>query len=365
MDAIISASVFVVPLLAIATTFEWPATGWFLSSTLNFTFTLRATLSLCLAATLLSILQILSHLLHYNEPRRQRFVIRILLMVPIYAIDSFASFYAYGSSTYIDVARDTYEAYVLYNFFHLLMDLLGGDEATVSAWHKAGMKRMPHSFPVSLVYKDFALDKSTLQNFRIYLIQYVIISPLMTIVQFILSYEGLFDDSNWDFLNNGHIYIAVIRCVSVTFAFTALFYFYLATKKLLHHYHPTGKFIAIKLVVFLSFWQAVVVGQIGARHWLPHSWKQAVFSWSEHLESVTDETLEINLENIMLLCEMLVTAVLHHFVFSYKEFEDKNNNKAKKNMSFVARVFHAFSITDVWGETKASTKTMIDNKKKQ
>ena len=78
---------------------------------------------LCVSASLLTVLQIALHLTHYYNPTSQRYVVRILLMVPIYAIDSFWGYMDYRASSLIAVARDTYESYVLYNFFCLLMEM--------------------------------------------------------------------------------------------------------------------------------------------------------------------------------------------------------------------------------------------------
>jgi len=47
--------------------------------------------------------------------------------------------------------------------------------------------------------------------------------------------------------------------VSISLALYALFLFYFATKDLLRPYDPVLKFLAIKSIIFLSFWQGVFV----------------------------------------------------------------------------------------------------------
>ena len=133
---------------------------------------------------------LLTHLLHYTSPIRQRYIIRILLMVPIYAIDSYWCYIFYHEATWISIARDTYEAYVLYNFFALLMDYVGGEDGCVAAWAQehamkqthtessknastttgkhqkriadAGVPTMPHSFPMNYILAPMKLNPSTL-----------------------------------------------------------------------------------------------------------------------------------------------------------------------------------------------------------
>ena len=60
-------------------------------------------------------------------------------------------------------------------------------------------------------------------------------------------------------LDGGYAYVAFIQNASITYAFYYLVLFYLALHDYLSPYNPTLKFICIKSVLFLSFWQGVVV----------------------------------------------------------------------------------------------------------
>ena len=51
----------------------------------------------------------------------QPFVVRIMWMVPIYAVDSWLALRFMGAAIYLDTVRECYEAYVLYNFFSYLL----------------------------------------------------------------------------------------------------------------------------------------------------------------------------------------------------------------------------------------------------
>ena len=46
---------------------------------------------------------------------------RILWMVPIYAVNSWLALRFVNASIYLDTVRECYEAYVLYNFFAFLL----------------------------------------------------------------------------------------------------------------------------------------------------------------------------------------------------------------------------------------------------
>lgn len=62
-----------------------------------------------IAACLLAFFLIYRHLKHFTEPKPQTNICRILLMVPIYSIDSWLSIYYRHYSVYFDIIRDAYE----------------------------------------------------------------------------------------------------------------------------------------------------------------------------------------------------------------------------------------------------------------
>jgi hypothetical protein len=56
-------------------------------------------------------------------------------------------------------------------------------------------------------------------------------------------------------LDQGYIYITSVYNFSISLALYGLFLFYTATRDLLHPYNPVLKFLTVKSVIFLSFWQ--------------------------------------------------------------------------------------------------------------
>lgn len=56
-------------------------------------------------------------------------------------------------------------------------------------------------------------------------------------------------------INEGYLYITIIYNFSVSLSLYALFLFFFATSDLLRPYEPVLKFLTIKSVIFLSFWQ--------------------------------------------------------------------------------------------------------------
>ena len=103
-------------------------------------------LSFCIVATLLTVHQIRQHL-HWNTaPRLRRYIIRIISMVPIYAWSSWLGLTYPEAALYFDFLRECYEAFVIYCFFQLLVQALGGEERL--AYRLAGKEKVQqHQVP--------------------------------------------------------------------------------------------------------------------------------------------------------------------------------------------------------------------------
>lgn len=54
---------------------------------------------------------------------------------------------------------------------------------------------------------------------------------------------------------SGYLYVTIIYNISVSLSLYALFLFYFSTRELLSPYSPMLKFLMVKSVIFLSFWQ--------------------------------------------------------------------------------------------------------------
>lgn len=75
------------------------------------------------------VLVVIQHFLHYTQPHLQRFVVRIIWMVPIYSIESWLSLRFKAEAIYLQTARECYEAYVIYSFYMFLARYIGTNRA--------------------------------------------------------------------------------------------------------------------------------------------------------------------------------------------------------------------------------------------
>jgi len=72
----------------------------------------------------ISFWDITQHLAHFTKPYLQKHIVRILWMVPIYAVNAWIGLVFPAASIYFDSIRECYEAYVIYNFMRYLLNYL-------------------------------------------------------------------------------------------------------------------------------------------------------------------------------------------------------------------------------------------------
>lgn len=100
----------------------------------------------CLLAVGLSTFLLAQHLRHFTVPNQQRYIVRIVLIVPLYAIYSFLCMLFVGASVYLAILRDTYEAFCFLQFFKLCAFFVGGEEELATQLAGEPMLKLP--FPL-------------------------------------------------------------------------------------------------------------------------------------------------------------------------------------------------------------------------
>ncbi|KAF8794842.1 transmembrane protein 184B-like [Argiope bruennichi] len=210
------------------------------------------------SALLITCYQIYLHLCYYTSPAEQRWIVRILFIVPIYAFDSWLSLLFFHDMYYIyfDSVRNWYEAFVIYNFLSLCYEYLGGESNIMAEIRGQPIKS-------SLLYGTCCLSGKTytigiLRFCKQATLQFCAVKPLMSVITLILQPFGKYSDGDFR-PDSGYLYITIIYNISITLALYGLVLFYFATKELLSPYEPVWKFCTIKSVIFLSFWQGVVL----------------------------------------------------------------------------------------------------------
>jgi|TARA_B110000208_G_scaffold71625_1_gene92120 hypothetical protein len=252
-----------------------------------------ASLLFATLATATSLYNAVNHLRNYTQPAVQRHVVRILLIVPTYAVSSFLSFTFSPASLIFTTVRDVYEAYVIYCFLMLILAWAGGEELCIHKMSAKGALRHPP--PMCCIVQS--LNTRFLKQVKQGTIQFVVIKPIMAFISLVLLAFGVYDHPAWQWISG------IIYNISYTVALYALFMLYLATKKCLKTYKPVRKFFAVKSIVFLTYWQSLAFQLIALV--LPISF-------------TVEDQMQWN--SFVLSIEMFLFALLHVHSFPWWEF---------------------------------------------
>ncbi|VAI39349.1 unnamed protein product [Triticum turgidum subsp. durum] len=251
----------------------------------------------------------------------------ITLGQQVYAVMSFISLILPDNAIYFTSIREIYDAWVIYNFFSLCLAWVGGPGAVVVSLNGRTLK--PSWFLMTCCFPAIPLDGRFIRRCKQGCLQFVILKPILVVITFILYAKGKYEDGNFS-VNQSYLYITIIYTISYSMALYALALFYAACRDLLRPYNPVPKFIIIKSVVFLTYWQGVLVFLAAKSRFIKNAEKAA------------------DLQNYVLCVEMLIAAIGHLFAFPYKEYAGAN---ARPSGGFRESLLHALKFNDFYHDT--------------
>lgn len=267
-------------------------------------------------ALISSIQHITKHLIYYNKPYLQKYIVRILWMVPIYSLDAWLAMVLPGSAVYLDVLRETYEAFVIYSFMSYLSNYLHYDlniQQTID--FKPGVK---HLFPFCFLGYTSG-GRLFMHRCRQGILQYVVVRPVTTLLAVISQISGIYGEGRYS-LSETYIYLLFVNNVSQITAMYCLVIFYTGYKMELAAIKPLPKFLSIKLVVFFSFFQSVLISLI------------INFQTTDSQEDKLATSRWI--QDFLICIEMLFASFMHHYAYSYKPFIESPIQDASESCCF-------------------------------
>eukprot|EP01103_Thecamoeba_quadrilineata_P010686 TRINITY_DN2373_c0_g2_i1.p1 TRINITY_DN2373_c0_g2~~TRINITY_DN2373_c0_g2_i1.p1 ORF type:complete len:507 (-),score=78.59 TRINITY_DN2373_c0_g2_i1:160-1680(-) len=263
-----------------------------------------------LLASAISFVLIWNHIHHYDEPDLQRQIIRIIFMIPVYAISSFLCLPFPAYADYINTFRDCYEAYVLWTFLSLLISVLGGEVALEEVLEKQPKSKHPAPF----CCLKFQPGRSFLRLCKQMILQYVWVLPALSFLSVILTATNTIN-ANSLAPDSPTLWMVVVENISVTFSLYYLVLFYMVTKELLVEFRPMPKFMCIKTVIFFSFWQDMLISGLVFLGWIPS------------YDGLTPDELGTCIQDWLICIEMLPIAIAHAYGFGYSTFKSSDVKK--------------------------------------
>ncbi|EPQ30311.1 uncharacterized protein PFL1_02426 [Pseudozyma flocculosa PF-1] len=300
---------------------------------------------MALVATVSSIWLIWKHLTYYTQPSQQRHIVRLLIMVPIYAIVSFMSYLFYHEALYYQTIRDCYEAVLVTSFFYLLVSYTGDTRSEVHAVFRS-LEVGKWVWPLgSWKYRPDGMH--FLWIMKISVLQYAIVRPVCTLAAVGLEYFDLYCLASW-MPWFGHVWCVTLISISVTVAMYCLIAFYYPIRHLVDPYKPILKFLAIKTIVFITFWQDTFLSFLVS------------FDVIKNTQYFSAEAIQVGINALLQCFWMMLFGFIHIKAFSYLPYRPAD--RARTTLRGRA-LLNVLDFRDWFWEMKDSTNYMRARRK--
>ncbi|KAF2875311.1 organic solute transporter Ostalpha-domain-containing protein [Massariosphaeria phaeospora] len=262
---------------------------------------------------------VLRHATHYLKPYEQKHIIRILVMIPIYAVVSFLSYLYYHHAIYFELLRDCYEAFAIASFFTLMCHYIAPNLHEQKEYFR-NVEPKNWVWPINWMQKCSGGETkgwlrkplSGLTWFNVVWIsifQYCFVRPFFTLVAVIAQTQSRYCQGSTD-PRFAYLWVAVFQGISVTIAMYCLIQFYVQLKDDLAPHRPFLKVLCIKLVIFFCFWQSWIISLLTG--------KSGPLKASE---KIAGPDLRIGIPSMLTCVEMAIFAVMHLFAFPWKPYD--------------------------------------------
>ncbi|KAI9370871.1 organic solute transporter Ostalpha-domain-containing protein [Aspergillus egyptiacus] len=290
-----------------------------------------------LVATLLSLVSIWLQTKNYRKPLLQRYVVRILLMVPIYAASSWASIVSLKASLWLAPIRDIYEAFTIYTFFQLLINFLGGERSVIIMMH--GRAPVQHAWPLNhFLSKVDISDPHTFLAVKRGILQYAWLKPILAIATIIMKATDTYKEGYLG-LSSGYLWTGILYNISVTISLYSLALFWVCLHNDLAPFRPVPKFLCVKLIIFASYWQGFFLSILQWLGALPNG-----------TGDYTPDNLAAAIQDSLICFEMPIFAISHWYGFSWHDYADPTISAARLPVKYALR--DAFGARDLVEDTK-------------
>ncbi|TGO36882.1 hypothetical protein BHYA_0112g00210 [Botrytis hyacinthi] len=218
-----------------------------------------------------------------NTPTR---IIRIIFMIPVFAIISFLCIYFEEASAYISPINELYEAFAFAAFFQLLYTYV------LEETHAQSFSGEASQLP--------PIRKTAIQIFQFPAIMFIVF-----LIEEISEAKGTYCKTEIKIYFT-RIWCIILRIGSTIIAILALLLFYKSTKFLTATRKPLHKLIAFKGIVFLNFFQSTVFSFLSSR--------------LSPTNKLTTRDLTSGIPNLLISLEMVIFSILFLKFYAVGEY---------------------------------------------
>ncbi|OOF96844.1 hypothetical protein ASPCADRAFT_206984 [Aspergillus carbonarius ITEM 5010] len=250
-------------------------------------------------ACLITFALMMRHATRFSNPTEQIRVMRISSIVPVYSIFSFLSVCFPSSYVYSSSWPDPFEGVALYTFFLLLCEFIApSDEQRVQLLATQQIK------PSRLRRRAPPVDGLAWFKRTYYVVlQYPVVALITTVIACITQGAGVYClDSKEPYF--AHIWITIIKNVSVSFAVLAVVKFFMQLKSHMEGHRAFAKLLAFKLIVGLVFMESILFTIL----------RTASILKASSVMTYTDIT--IGLPTMIICIQMVPLACFFHYAYS-------------------------------------------------
>ncbi|KAH3671225.1 hypothetical protein WICMUC_004742 [Wickerhamomyces mucosus] len=215
-------------------------------------------------------------------------------MVPLYALSCFFALDYPNLSKFIEPFKEIYEAFVIYTFFSLLTLYLGDERSIIiensgkqPVYHLGFLENILSPVDISDPFSFLAIKRGILQ--------YVWLKPIICILSVI---NRQVESTRLD------VFITTIYNLSVSVSLYELALFWKCLYPDLMKFNPWGKFLCVKLIIFASYWQSIILSIL-------------------KFAGILGEGDDFKFQNLIMSFELVGFAIGHWYSFSYKEYSSR------------------------------------------
>ncbi|KAL7663341.1 DUF300-domain-containing protein [[Candida] zeylanoides] len=286
------------------------------------------------SAALIVVASIALHLCNYRKPFDQRLMVRIQLIVPLFALSCYAMLrapHAAATRYALEPLREIYESFVIYTFFSLLTQMLGGERNIIIS--TSGRAPVAHPGPLRWVLAPMDIsDPYTFLNIKRGILQYVWLKPAICFAVLATQASGYYDaaDLGWAAPN---LWLNLVYNASVSLSLYCLALFWKILWVDLKPFNPVGKFLCVKLIIFASYWQGVVLAVV------QYARRQRGGGGGGGGDAGTA------IQNALLCVELVFFAIGHWLSFSYRPFTIRHIPNGRLQLRYAVK--DAFGVADL------------------